>query len=233
MKINNRRVFNDTIKKSYRKNVDYKIEKVKRTSGSGQAYEVITVTPEAAKKLCLSTKSVMGKKVQQYFIELELVLYKYKNYIIKGMEKKIKQLENNQKPKINPKKKIVYIFRALNTDLTLYKIGKTIDSKNRFNSHNSPLANDLEVLFQYEADNVDQLESCVKALIKKAKYRKYKEVYQVDLDILKSIIKDCDAKIKEVNDYIKKYNKKQEKNQKGGRSLITDKEVLYMLIPST
>ena len=32
--------------------------------------------------------------------------------------------------------------------------------------HNSPLANDLEVLFQYETDNIDQVESCIK-------YRKY------------------------------------------------------------
>ena len=58
-------------------------------------------------------------------------------------------------------------------DLTLYKIGKTINSKTRFSKHNSPLANDLEVLFQYETDNIDQVESCIKALMKKAQYRKY------------------------------------------------------------
>ena len=45
------------------------------------------------------------------------------------MNKKIEQLENNQKPKINSTKKIIYVFKALNTDLTLYKIGKTINSK--------------------------------------------------------------------------------------------------------
>jgi hypothetical protein len=51
-------------------------------------------------------------------------------------------------------------------DLTLYKIGKTINSKSRFYKHNSPLANDLEVLFQYKTDNIDQVKSCIK-------YRKY------------------------------------------------------------
>ena len=35
------------------------------------------------------------------------------------MNKKIQQLENNQKPKINATKKIIYVFRALNNDLTL------------------------------------------------------------------------------------------------------------------
>ena len=144
------------------------------------------------------------------------------------MNKKIKQLENNQKPKINKTKKIIYVFRALNTDLTLYKIGKTINSKKRFSTHNSSLANDLEVLFQYETENIDQVELCVKAHMKNAQYRKYKEIYQVDLDILKEVIKNCDTKINEVNKKI------ESKKQKGGNILknIDNKEKLYLLIPS-
>jgi phage anti-repressor protein len=230
LKIVNRRIFNDTIKKSYKKNIDYKIEKIKQSNGSGgHNLEVITLTPEAAKKICLSTKSKIGSQVQQYFLDLEVALYKYKNYIIDGMNKKIEQLENNQKPKINSTKKIIYVFRALNTDLTLYKIGKTINSKTRFSKHNSPMANDLEVLFQYETENIDQVELCIKAYMKKAQYRKYKEIYQVDLDIIKKTIKNCDTEINEINKEIEKKNKK----QKGGNIIkkIDDKEILYLLIP--
>jgi hypothetical protein len=235
LQIINRRTFNDTIKRSYKKNIDYKIEKIKKSQGSGgQNFEVITLTPEAAKKICLSTNSKIGGQVQQYFLDLEVVLYKYKNYIIDGMNKKIKELEQNQKPKINPTKGIIYIFRALNTDLTLYKLGKTIDSKSRFKSHNSPMANDIEVLFQYETDNIDQVESCVKVLMKKSQYRKYKEVYQVDLDILRKIIKDCDTKIIEINNEItNRNNKNSKKNQAGGKieKIIDEEQSIYMLIP--
>ena len=230
LEIANRRIFNDTIKRSYKKNIDYTIKKVKKSEGSGgQNYEVITLTPEASKKICLSTNSKMGGQVQQYFLDLEVALYKYKNYIIEGMNKKIEQLENNQKPKINANKKIIYVFRALNTDLTLYKIGKTINSKTRFSKHNSPMANDLEVLFQYETENIDQVEMCIKAYMKKAQYRKYKEVYQVDLDIIKKTIKNCDVEINEINKEIESKNKK----QKGGKILnkIDNKEILYLLIP--
>jgi hypothetical protein len=139
LEIANRRIFNDTIKRSYKKNIDYKIEKIKKSIGSGgQNYEVITLTPEAYKKICLSTNSKMGGQVQQYFLDIEVALYKYKNYIIEGMNTKIKQLENNQKPKINVTKKIIYVFREINTDLILYKIGKNINSKTRFSKHNSP-----------------------------------------------------------------------------------------------
>jgi len=230
LKILNRRVFNDTIKRSYRKNIDYSLKKEKQSEGSGgQNFEVITLTPEASKKICLSTNSKIGPQVQQYFIDIELALYKYKNYIIDGMSKKIEQLENNQKPKINSDKKIIYVFRALNTDLTLYKIGKTINSKTRLSSHNSPLANDLEVLFQYETENIDQVESCIKSYMKKSQYRKYKEIYQVDLNIIKTAIKECDFKIIEYNKNIEKFNKK----QKGGsvKKLLSNDEILYMLLP--
>ena len=233
LEIVNRRVFKDTLIRSYKKNIDYTIKKEKKSEGSGgQNYEVIMITPNAAKKICLSTNSKMGKPVQQYFLDLEVALYKYKNYIIDGMNKKIEQLENNQKVKINPGKKIIYVFRALNTDLTLYKLGKTINSKTRFSNHNSPLANDLQVLFQYETDNIDQVESCVKAFMKKAQYRKYKEIYQVDLDIIKKTIDHCDVEINEINTEIERRNKKEK--QKGGKIInkINDNEILYLLIPS-
>ena len=233
LQINMKRSFNDTIKKSYKKNIDYIIKKEKKSEGSGgHNLEIITLTPNAAKKICLSTNSKMGKPVQQYFLDLEVALYKYKNYIIDGMNKKIEQLENNQKVKINPGKKIIYVFRALNTDLTLYKLGKTINSKTRFSNHNSPLANDLQVLFQYETDNIDQVESCVKAFMKKAQYRKYKEIYQVDLDIIKKTIDHCDVEINETNTEIERRNKKEK--QKGGKIInkINDNEILYLLIPS-
>jgi len=232
--INIRRSFNDTIKKNYKKNVDYIIKKEKKSDGrGGQNYEVITLTPETAKKICLSTNSKKGDDVQQYFLDLEVALYKYKNYIIDGMNKKIKQLENNQKPKINSEKRIIYVFRALNTDLTLYKLGKTINSKTRFSSHNSPLANDIEVLFQHETTNIDQVERCVKALMKKAQYRKYKEIYQVDLSIIKKTIKKCDKSIQDTNKEIENKNKKIK--QKGGKPLnkIGKNDILYMLIPSS
>ena len=231
LQINIKRSFNDTIKRSYKKNIDYKIEKVKKSEGSGgHNLEIITLTPEASKKICLSTNSKMGPFVQQYFLDLEVALFKYKNYIIDGMNKKIEQLENNQKPKININKKIIYVFRALNTELTLYKIGKTINSHTRFSKHNSPMANDLEVLFQYETDNIDQVELCIKAYMKKAQYRKYKEIYQVDLNIIKQTIKNCDANINKINEDIEDKNNKEK--QKGGYiKKINSKEILYLLIP--
>ncbi len=37
-----------------------------------------------------------------------------------------------------------------------------------------------------------QIEKCIKLQMKKHQYRKYKEVYQINIDILKQVIKKCD-----------------------------------------
>ena len=231
LKLNIKQDFINIIKKKYKINIDYKLEKITKSIGSGgHNKEIITLTPEATKKICLSTKSKIGDDVRQYFIDIEVALYKFKNYIIESLNNKIKKLENNQKPKIDTSKGIIYVFRALNTEnATLYKIGRTINSKKRFNSHNSPLANDIEVIMIYEADDVKQLEVCVKNYMKQSQYRKYKEIYQVDLNIIKKVIKDCDIKLKQINNMIDENNKK----QKGGNlKKITDNDKIYLLIPN-
>jgi phage anti-repressor protein len=82
-----------TIKNSYKINVDYKIEKVKLSKGSGgHNNEVIILTPEATKKICLLTKSSMGNEVRQYFIDIEVALYKFKNHIIESLNNKIERI---------------------------------------------------------------------------------------------------------------------------------------------
>ena len=63
--------------------------------------------------------------------------------------------------------------------------------------------------------------------MKKAQYRKYKEIYRIDLDILKQTIENCDAKINEINKTISNSIKK----QKGG-TLIDSNMTLYLLIPN-
>jgi hypothetical protein len=84
-------------------------------------------------------------------------------------------------------------------------------------------------IFQYETDDVKQLESCVKVLMKKTQYRKYKEIYQVDLNIIKKTIKKCDKDIEEINKEINKKNNK----QKGGiyYKNVDNDDKLFMLIP--
>ena len=117
------------------------------------------------------------------------------------MEKTIGLLEANQKPKVVSNGGEIYILKALNTNVTLYKLGKTSDLKHRLNTYNSVLtlqvsdqrgnANEIEPLFRLKVNNIQAVEDCVKGLCKKHQYRKYKEVYKIDINVLRKIMKKC------------------------------------------
>jgi phage anti-repressor protein len=113
LQIKDRKNFLETIRRSYKENVDYKNVKIEKEGRGGHNKIEYMMTPECVKMILQSTKSKKGNQVRKYFIEIERVLYKYKNYIIEGLNQKIKQLERNQKPKINPGKKIIYVFTPL------------------------------------------------------------------------------------------------------------------------
>jgi len=194
-----------TLKHSYNIDRDYEITKVNKPSGKGgQKKEIIMMSIECFKLICQSTKSEKGNQVRIYFIEVEKMLNKYKDYVIKGLEDKVEILEKGRKPKINPQKGVIYIFRAPDKpENNLYKIGRTKDLKKRLLSHSSGLSEDINVLFIMEVDNVEKVEKCIKEAMKKYQYRKYKEIYQINIDIIKFLIEQCNDFYKIINITIK------------------------------
>ena len=217
LNISIRQDFHDTIKRSYTINIDYIITKT-NNKGTGKNNEKIyMLTPDCAKMILQSTKSKKGIEVRRYFIEIEKMLYKYKDTIIKNLNNELLLVKNNQKPKPDGKKKKIYIFKALNTEQTLYKLGKSKNIRKRLNSHNSALANDLLLIHEFETENMHGVEQCIKGLMRVVQYRKYKEVYQVNLDILTKFLKQCDDSINFIKNSINKN--------------LTDEDKLFMHIP--
>lgn len=101
-------------------------------------------------------------------------------------------MENNQKPKVNPKKGVIYVVRTSKTVDNIFKIGISKKFMSRLLSHNSIEPDDIEILLLYETNNITQVENCVKNSLKSKQYRKRKEINQVDLDTVKEVIEDCD-----------------------------------------
>ena len=115
-----------TLLDSYTKNIDYKITKEKKMSKNvGKPKEIIMLTPDCFKRLTMSSKTKKAEEVRTYFIQLEKHIDKYKNYIIDGLDKQVKTLKTNQKPKVDPKSGVIYVLRS-NKDIEgIYRIGKT------------------------------------------------------------------------------------------------------------
>jgi phage anti-repressor protein len=180
----------ETLIYSYTKNIDYKIIKNISTGKVGKPSETILLTPKCFKLMAMQSRTQKAVQVREYYYELEQVIDQYKEYIIKGLEEKIKILENNQKPKVNPSKGIIYIIQTAD-GLGHYKIGKTQNLKKRLNSYNGDKKDDIIPLYVYETDDIDNVETCIKGYAKKYQYRKYKEVYKADINLLKELINDC------------------------------------------
>ncbi len=73
----------------------------------------------------------------------------------------------------------------------IYRFGRTEDFKNRLTNYNSANSDKMEVLFVFETKNTEQVESCVISQIKQFRYKKRKDFYQIDIDIIKEIISSC------------------------------------------
>jgi len=210
----------DNLKKtlidSYIKNVDYKINKIKSNT-AGKPKEEILITSNCCKRLCMMSRTKKAEEVRTYFIEIEKLMNKYKNYIIEALNKKVNILENNQKTIPNNKSGIIYVLKTDHDIVNLYKLGKNKKFKERIRTHNSSHIDNVDIVHIYETNYIDEVEKCLKNVLLTKQYRKRKEFYQIDLDVLKELIQTCDKmslKVRKSNKNIK---------QEGGYYIMLDK----------
>jgi phage anti-repressor protein len=179
-----------TLINSYIKNVDYTIKKGKSTGG--RPGEIIHLSFDCFRRLCMLSKTKKAEEVRSYFIDIEKHINKYKDHIIEALNNKVDVLNNNQKPKVDIKKGVIYILK---TDLGIedvYKIGKSKKFKERLTTHNSSHVDNVKVVLIYEAEDIDGVERCLKAVLKGHQYKKRKEFYSINIDKLKELLEGCD-----------------------------------------
>jgi hypothetical protein len=187
----------DTLRLSYEKDVDYIIEKAtnpNKTVPSANNYKKVLLTPECFKLLAMRSATKKADEIRSYFIEIESTLLKYRQDLVDGLEKRVAELERNQRPQYTlseAKRGMIYIIKAHEDRDDIVKLGRTKNWRKRLSNHGSSRADDPHVLYQYECDDVEEVEACVKGLIKKYRYRKYKEVYQADVDMIKYFVQGC------------------------------------------
>lgn len=210
-----------TLVRSYIDGVDYKIL-VNNVKANGRPLEMILISTSCFKRISMNSNTDKGKEVREYYEKIEKLLHKYKDHIIDGLNKKIGILENNQKPKIESKKSLIYFIRSQLTANDVFKLGKSKKIKKRLLSHNSSHADDLEVVLVFETMNMTEVESCLKGVLKKKQYRKRKEIYQIDLDTLKEVLEGCDK-------LVRKANRKKTKKEIASSRIKNNKEYNYFL----
>lgn len=207
----------ETLVNTYNLNIDYKISKEKPNSKISKSNkEIILLTPDCFKRLCLLSKTEKGEEVRTYFIELEKLINNYKNYIIDSLKSTVKVLENNQKPIPKNIKGVVYILKSPKDIDGIYRFGKTKDFYNRLTNYNSANSDKMQVMFIFETKNTQQIEDCVISQIKQFRYKKRKDFYQINIDIIKQLINSCNQLTLKFKHKINKSNNTY--NKTGGNS---------------
>ena len=90
-----------TLSVSYKENIDFVIYEIPSSTNGGRPNEKILLTEDCFKRVCLLSRTGRGEEVRNYYLQLEELVEKYKNYIIQGLEKRIEELENNQRPLVD------------------------------------------------------------------------------------------------------------------------------------
>ena len=84
---------------------------------------------------------------------------------------------------------LVYILRA---STNVNKVGETMmDLLKRLSTYNTGRMKDVELLYSYRTTHRREVEKCVKALMREKRYRKRRELYEVDWEIISKLIKGC------------------------------------------
>lgn len=186
-----------TLLASYTKDIDYKISKpfIGKASRGKANIEEIMMTADCFKTLCMQSRTKKAVEVRTYFITVEKTLFRYHKDIMYAMDMRIGVLERNQKQSstiAEIKGGVIYIIKASAELDSVFKIGKSYQIAKRIRSHGSAMADSVDIVYTYRTDCADKVEKCMKIMLKEKQYRKYKEVYQIDLDSLKKVISACD-----------------------------------------
>ena len=217
----------ETLINTYNKNIDYKISKEKPNSKISKSNkEIILLTPDCFKRICLLSKTKKGEEVRTYFIELEKLINNYKNYIISGLNSTVKVLENNQKTVSINIKGVIYILKSPKDIEGIYRFGKTEDFKNRLANYNSANSDKMEVLFIFETKDITKIESCVISQIKEYRYKKRKDFYEIDINLIKYLISSCNQLTLKFKKNINKSNI----NKKGGSLKNDNNDNIFLYI---
>ena len=185
-----------TLPAQYQIDVDYQVIPMpRRQTHGGQLKKLVLLTPDCFKRICMRSRTSKGEEVRSYFLQLESLVMKYRARLVDSLRDDLARLERNQagSPRLKAGKDgsgFIYILRA---GKGTWKVGKTTDVARRMRQHNTPLADNVELVFLFETDSVDEVEGCVKSWLSEETYRVGREIYKTNVDVIKQVINGCDG----------------------------------------
>lgn len=193
----------DTLIESYNKLVDYMIinksltPNQKQTKQGGHNKEIILLTSDCFKMLCLRSKTKKAELVRKYYIELEKLIDEYKDIIIEKLDNKINILENDLRKDKLSSNKYCYIFEEIDElGEKYYRLGQSGNIKTRMYNHNSSNVHKKILSFKIKTPNILHFEACLRGIMFDYRYKNNKDYYKISSDKIISAINHCTDIIK-------------------------------------
>lgn len=127
----------------------------------------------------MSTKAKKGNAVRDYFILLRKFIDHYKQNISD-------MILNNA----TGKHKYMYIL-LVDKGKNIFKAGRTDNIKKRLKTYATGKLKHPDIKYILIVDDPIAVENCTKIFLKDYKYKENKELYKIDIDVMKQVIFDC------------------------------------------
>jgi phage anti-repressor protein len=194
--ITDKKKFIERIRAKYELRQDFEIIRLEQKAMKGIQNVHYMLSFECFEKICMSSNTRKGQEYRDYFIMLRKFIDYYKNHI----SDKIEDLTKTHN--------FIYIL-LVNKNKNIFKLGRTKNIRKRLQSYATGKDKHPDIKFIMIVNDDKQVENCVKIFAKAKQYKANKELYQENLNILKSLIDNCanmDKKIKEHFTNKKEYN---------------------------
>lgn len=211
-----------TLKKTYKQDFDYIVTKmtdVVKKDQRNNNYKEYLLTPDCFKRLAMMSRSKNAELIRTYFIEVEGLFIKHRDQTLQGMQAEIEKLNSSQRitKRIQPTQGYLYVIKSSEKQDGVYKIGRSKDLIQRLRTYNTGRQDDVDLLYIYKSSNIYAAEQCVKGYLKEYQLKKYKEVYQTNLSMIKQLIKEC------TNLDVKLVHKNTREKMLGGYYIVIDR----------
>jgi uncharacterized protein YwlG (UPF0340 family) len=118
---------------------------------------------------------------------------------INYLEKENKNMKSELKKEKFPKGGIVYVIDYSNNEKEVYRIGKTDGMNKRKKIYNTHSLYKKKVKLYYETSCPIQIETCLRALLYKYRYKNRKDFYICDIKVMNRALNNCKKSVKCMN----------------------------------
>jgi phage anti-repressor protein len=177
----------------------YEISKLKKVKGKGKNNtKVVMLTYTCSKLLCMISKCEKADVIRRFYVDLEKLIITYKDSIVKDLNNQLENDANNVDIiKKNKQKALIYVLKVddnviknENDDFDA-KIGRSEDLELRMKQYKVGRVSELPIVLVYLTDDALEIENCLKECMNQYKLKKNKELFHINMALVKDTIKYC------------------------------------------